>query len=95
MIPRFPHPWLSGRYPYEVFEGTGITPQSRHGELLDRALELQAEGLMTPEVRKAYDCLRPPQERLAVDFFLFNPELCDPDALCREALRLIREAEKP
>ena len=85
MIPRVPHPWPVGRYPYDLFVGTGVTPRTPLGDLLDLALELEARGEMTPEVRIAYDAIRAPVERLATDFFLFNPALCDPAALAQEA----------
>lgn len=89
MTPRVQHPWPAGRYPYEVFEGTGVTPRTPLGALLDRALELEAEGKMTPELRVAYDAIRPAADRLATDFFLFNPDLCDPAALAQDALRIL------
>jgi hypothetical protein len=89
VIPRVPHPWPVGKYPYDVFAGTGITPRTSRDELLELALELQASGAMSPEMRIAYDAIRPAAERLATDFFLYNPELCDPASLANEAMNLL------
>ena len=57
----------------------GLPPQSSHEEVLDIALQLQAEGKMTPEIRLAWDEIRTIDKRLAIDFFLYNPTLVDPD----------------
>lgn len=87
MVPRIPHPWCPDAYPYEVLEGTGITPQSSHAVVLDVSLELQAADKMSPAVRRAWDRVRTPAERLVTDFFLYHPELSLPDEFVRQAWR--------
>ena len=84
MIPRIPHPWHPGPYPYDVFAGTGLSPRSSHAEVLDSAFRLQAEGKMTHDLRRAWDEIRAVPRRLATDFFLYNPALSDPAELLRE-----------
>ncbi|MFO0877893.1 MAG: hypothetical protein U0840_11115 [Gemmataceae bacterium] len=87
MIPRLPGPWHPGPYPYEVFAGTSLTPAASHATILRGSGELQQLGRMTLSDRVAFDRLRIPAERLAVDFFLFNPDLTDPESLAEAALQ--------
>lgn len=94
MIPRLPGPWSPGPYPYDVFVGTPITPLASHAEVLDASLLLQAEGRMTQAVRLAYDRLRTLPERLATDFFLYNPDLADPEQLARKAVAEAKGGER-
>jgi hypothetical protein len=94
MIPRIPHPWSPGKYPHEALDGTGITPQTPHAEVLDASLRLMKAGQMTPELRAAWDEVRYPARRLATDFFLYDPALCDPERLVEDALRRLRQAMK-
>ena len=89
MTPRIPHAWPGGEYPYDVFEGTRITPQIPHTELLDASLELQGEDQLTTKARPAFDLLRTVDSRLAIDFFLYNPEFADPKGTL---VRVIQEA---
>ena len=70
--------------PYEVIAGAGITPRSTHEEVLDRALEMQAQGRFTSEMRVAWDQVRIPQQRLAIDFFL----------ICHDGLSITERAAK-
>jgi len=83
MIPRIPHPWHPGEYPYHVFEGTGVSPQTTHDGLLDASLQLQAEDRLD---RSAFDALRTQGARFVTDFFLYNPELADPLAAVEDLL---------
>lgn len=53
----------------------GITPHSSPGEVLDASFELMARGLMTAEVRQAWDELRAVERRLVVDFFYYEVDL--------------------
>ena len=92
MIPRVSHEWPGDGFPYEVLEGTKISPQSTHLEILDASLELQASQAMSPELRRAWDQVRTPGERLAVDFFLYNPALSRPDELVDQELRRLGES---
>src|SRR5438874_7127904 len=89
MIPRLTHPWHPGAYPYEVFAAAGLTPQTPHGAVLDLSLQLQAQNKMDRTAREAFDALRTLPSRLAVDFFLFNPDLCDPQAQARQAVQVL------
>jgi hypothetical protein len=78
--------WPDGVFPYDALASVDVTPQSSLREVRDASFELMARGLMTPEVRAAWDSLRDCQRRLFVDFFLYQ---LDPDAeanLCRQAL---------
>ncbi len=61
-----------GLFPYDALAPVGITPESSMKEVMDASFELMAQGLMTPEVRKAWDELRNKQRRLLVDFFLYQ-----------------------
>jgi hypothetical protein len=87
MIPRVPHPWRPGPYPYDLLEAAGLTPLSTHVEILDGSMRLMAEGKMTAEMRLAWDEVRTFPRRLATDFFLYNAALCEAEAVAREALR--------
>lgn len=87
MIPRLPGPWHPGAYPYEVFADTSLTPSASHAAILRGSGELQQLGRMNLSDRVAFDRLRIPAERLAVDFFLYNPDLADPQSLAESALQ--------
>jgi hypothetical protein len=89
VIPRFPHPWAPGTYPYDSFVGTGITPESSHATVLDGAFHLQAAGTLSQEIRRSWDEIRTLSRRLATDFFLYNPEWCEATGPAQEALRLL------
>jgi hypothetical protein len=93
MIPRVPHSWLSGGFPYEVLEATKICPQSTHKEVLDESFELQRSAAMSQEIRRAWDQVRTPAERLAIDFFLYNPYFSRmDDAVDRQLRTLLRQS---
>ncbi len=92
MIPRVSHEWLGDGFPYEVLEGTRISPQSTHFEILEASLELQASQAMSPGLRRAWDQVRTPGERLVVDFFLYNAALSKPDDLVDRELRRLRNS---
>ncbi len=79
MIPRIPHPWAPGPFPYDVFAGTPITPAATHDEVLDASLKLMADGTLNSDTRPAFDALRLIESRLATDFFLYNPDLAAPE----------------
>ncbi|HSS52637.1 MAG TPA: hypothetical protein VLX28_27150 [Thermoanaerobaculia bacterium] len=64
----------SGRFPYEVLAGAGVTPDSTIREILDASFDLMAQGRMTAETRQAWDELRLPSRRLVVDFFLYTAD---------------------
>lgn len=69
--------WPDG-FPYVVLADAGVTPTSSMKEIKDAGFHLTAGG-MTPEKRRAWDGLRVPDRRLAVDFFLLRqaPETSD------------------
>lgn len=87
MLPRLTHPWYPHAYPYELFVDAGLTPQSSHTDVLDASLAMMGEGKMTPAVRAAFDALSSIPSRLAIDFFLFNPELADPQRVAEDAVK--------
>lgn len=91
MIPRIPFPWPGGDYPYDVFADTPITPQISHTELLDASFDLQADDRLTNVERPAFDQLRTVETRLAIDFFLFNPEFADPKARLSRAIQEVSQ----
>jgi hypothetical protein len=64
-----------GAGPYDALAPAGITPHSSAAEVLDASFELMARGLMTPEVRQAWDELRAVERRLVVDFFYYEIDL--------------------
>jgi hypothetical protein len=64
-----------GLFPYDALASVGITPASSMKEILDASFDLMAQGLMTSEVRQAWDQLRFPEKRLFVDFFLYQVDL--------------------
>ncbi len=64
-----------GPFPYDLLAPVGITPQSSLKEVMDASYDLMAQGLMTPDVRAAWDKLRHTSERLVVDFFLYDIDL--------------------
>ena len=64
-----------GLFPYDALAGVGITPESSMREVMDASFDLMAQGLMTPEMRQAWDELRFTQRRLFVDFFLYQVDL--------------------
>lgn len=64
-----------GVFPYDALEAAGITPMSTQTEVLDASYDLMAEGLMTTEVRRAWDELRLLPSRLLVDLFLYPLDL--------------------
>lgn len=92
MIPRLTGPWHPGPYPYDLFVGTAITPLASHAAVLAASFALQCEGRMTQSARLAYDRLRTLPQRLATDFFLYNPELSDAGGPSRTALGELAEA---
>ena len=61
-----------GLFPYDALAPVGITPNSSMQEVKDASFELMAQGLMSPEVRAAWDELRIKEKRLLVDFFLYQ-----------------------
>jgi hypothetical protein len=65
----------NGAGPYDALAPAGITPHSSAAEVLDASFELMARGLMTPEVRQAWDELRAVERRLVVDFFYYEIDL--------------------
>lgn len=65
--------WPDG-FPYDVLAPAGITPDSSLKQIRDAPFDLMEQGSMTPEVRKAWDTLRHPAQRLMVDFFLYHSE---------------------
>jgi hypothetical protein len=75
-----------GPFPYDVLAVVGVTPQLPHAGVLDVSFELLAQGLMTPETRKAWEELRLPQRRLLVDFFLYDVELAPEIAAAQAAV---------
>lgn len=64
-----------GLFPYDALNAVGITPASSMKEIMDASFELMVQGLMTPEIRQAWDQLRFPEKRLFVDFFLYQVDL--------------------
>lgn len=92
MIPRLSGPWDPGPYPYDVFAGTPITPLSSHAEVLLGSGVLQQMGRMNLDDRLAFDRLRTLPGRLATDFFLYNPELANPEMLARAAIVALEQA---
>jgi len=64
-----------GVFPYDALASAGITPMSTQTEVLDASYDLMAKGLMTPEVRRAWDELRLLPKRLLVDLFLYPLDL--------------------
>jgi hypothetical protein len=87
MIPRIAHPWSPGTYPYEALAGAAITPASSHAAVLDGVIPLQAAGTFSQDMRRAWDELLSLPRRLAIDFFLFNPDWCEPENPTGAALR--------
>ncbi len=88
MIPRLSHIWCPGPYPYDLFVGTSLYPGAPHSAVWDVSEKLQIEGKLTPEVRLAWDELRCLPNRLAIDFFLYNPQLADdPLVLAQKAVQ--------
>jgi hypothetical protein len=75
-----------GLFPYDALAPVGVTPHSSLREVLDASFELMARGLMTPEVREAWDRLRDPQKRQFVDFFLYPLDAAAEAARCRREL---------
>lgn len=75
-----------GPFPYDVLAVVGVTPLLPHAGVLDVSYELLAQGLMTPEVRKAWDELRLPQRRLLVDFLLYDVDLAPEIAAAQAAV---------
>lgn len=76
--------------PYDRLATAGFTPAMSHEDVLDRALDLQAEERFTAEMRLAWDKLRLPPERLATDFLMMNldaPSLDDRRRSLRDRLR--------
>lgn len=65
--------WADG-FPYDLLSPAGITPDSSQREIRDAAFTLMAQGPMAPEVRHAWDTLRQPERRLAVDFFMLEED---------------------
>lgn len=65
----------NGADPYDALAPAGITPYSSAAEVLDASFELMERGLMTPEVRQAWDELRAVGRRLVVDFFYYEVDI--------------------
>jgi hypothetical protein len=65
--------WPDG-FPYDLLAPAGITPDASLKEIRAALYGLMEQGHMTPEVRKAWDTLRRPDQRLMVDFFLYHSE---------------------
>lgn len=71
-----------GGFPYDLLGPAGITPTSSLAAVRDVAFTLMASAPMTPDMRRAWDALRRPDRRLAVDFFLYRaayPRLIERD----------------
>jgi hypothetical protein len=64
-------PW-DGPFPYDALARAGITPLSPMKAVVDASYDLMFENAMTPEIRRSWDQLRLPQERLFVDFSLYR-----------------------
>ena len=64
-----------GPFPYDVLAAAGITPESSMKEVMEASFDLMSQGMMTPEVRRAWDELRLTPRRLFVDFFLYQVDL--------------------
>jgi hypothetical protein len=75
-----------GLFPYDALAPVGITPNSSMREVMDASFELMVQGLMTPEIRAAWDELRIKQKRLFVDFFLYQFDLDEEFNKAMEAL---------
>ena len=86
MIPRLPHDWVPDEFPYDLLDSHGIDAKATHDEILAASLRLQSEGTFDTQLRRAWDQLRRPEKRLAVDFFLFAPELARPQDEARTAV---------
>jgi hypothetical protein len=65
---------------YEILAGVNVTPESSMTEVKNASFKLMANR-MTPEQRQAWDALRNPETRLAIDFL--RVALCDPDREAR------------
>lgn len=61
---------------YEILAGVNVTPSSSMKEIKNASFKLMGKG-MTPEQRRAWDALRNPETRLAIDFLCVA--LVDPD----------------
>jgi len=59
-------------FPYDVLKEVGITPSSTQREVVDVLFTLMERGVVTDEMRKAWDELRLLPRRLRVDFFLYE-----------------------
>jgi hypothetical protein len=77
-----------GLFPYDALAPAGITPDSSMKEIMDASFDLMAQGLMTPEIRAAWDELRIKQKRLLVDFFLYPISL---DEVLKGAAEALKE----
>lgn len=85
----------AGHSAYEQLPNAAIDPSSSHDEVLDQALELQSQGRFTPAMRTAWDQLRMPDVRLAVDFFLFDLGPALTAERLNDALTALRELPAP
>jgi hypothetical protein len=63
--------WEDG-FPYDLLARVGITPGSTMREIREASFALMLQGGMTPEIRKAWDALRRPEQRLVADFFMIH-----------------------
>lgn len=87
----------NGLFPYDALAPIGVTPASSMRDIMDASFDLMAQGLMTPEVRQAWDELRFTQRRLLVDFFLYQVDLPTEIAQASAGLEqaLVTGAEAP
>src|SRR5437016_6156442 len=71
-------------FPYDALAPVGITPASTMREVKDATFDLMRLGLLSPDVRVAWDELRLTPRRLFVDFFLYDVDL-EHEAACATA----------
>ncbi len=64
-------PRLPGASPYALLSDVQVAPASTLTEVSDAYFSLMELGRVRPEVRRAYDLLRIPASRLAVDFLYY------------------------
>ncbi len=79
-------PMWRGLFPYDALAPAGITPESSMREVRDASFDLMARGLMSSEVRQAWDELRTVDRRQVVDFLLYPVDLAADVEAARRAL---------
>lgn len=64
--------WEDDDFPYDALRAAAITPDSTQGEIRDASFVLIEQGTWTGETRRAWDRLRMIENRLWVDFLLYE-----------------------